>query len=165
MDGIFADQSGWYSAGHMICALAITVLYIIGRWKMFQKAGQHGWGAIVPFYNIYLDYKIAWGSGTAFFVTLILTVLAGFTRNFYDTNGSTMLSYVMLIVAAMAGIALIVIAIMLNVRMARAFGHGIGFAAGLIFLNVVFVIIIGFGSAKYKGPNGVPGDGPDRPLG
>ena len=55
--------------------------------------------------------------------------------------------------------------IMLNVRMARAFGHGIGFAAGLIFLNVVFVIIIGFGSAKYKGPNGVPGDGPDRPLG
>ena len=56
-------------------------------------------------------------------------------------------------------------ALMLNVRMARAFGHGIGFAAGLIFLNVVFVIIIGFGSAKYKGPNGVPGDGPDRPLG
>lgn len=28
-------------------------------WKMFEKAGQPGWGCIIPIYNIYLLCKIA----------------------------------------------------------------------------------------------------------
>jgi len=32
----------------------IFVLVIAGMWKVFTKAGQPGWAAIVPFYNIYV---------------------------------------------------------------------------------------------------------------
>jgi hypothetical protein len=39
--------------------LAFAVIVIIGGWKMFEKAGQPGWGIIVPFYNAYLLLKIA----------------------------------------------------------------------------------------------------------
>ena len=39
--------------------LALLVLVIAGMWKMFEKAGQPGWGAIVPIYNLYLLLKIA----------------------------------------------------------------------------------------------------------
>jgi hypothetical protein len=39
--------------------LAIVVLVIAGFWKTFEKAGQPGWGAIIPIYNIYLLCKIA----------------------------------------------------------------------------------------------------------
>ncbi len=42
---------------------AICIRTIICLWKMFKKAWLPGWGAIVPFYNIYLRFKMAsmWG--------------------------------------------------------------------------------------------------------
>lgn len=36
--------------------------------------------------------------------------------------------------------------------LAKAFGKGAGFALGLIFLNPIFILILGFGSARYVGP-------------
>lgn len=38
--------------------LAIILAVIVGMWKMFAKAGQPGWAAIVPIYNIYILTKI-----------------------------------------------------------------------------------------------------------
>lgn len=45
----------------------------------------------------------------------------------------------------------VVIAIMLYVNLAKAFGKSTGFAIGLIFLNFIFTLILGFGSAEYVG--------------
>jgi len=39
--------------------LAVLVVVIAGLWKTFEKAGQPGWGAIIPIYNTYLLLKIA----------------------------------------------------------------------------------------------------------
>jgi hypothetical protein len=38
--------------------LAIIVAVIVGMWKTFTKAGQPGWAAIVPIYNVYILTKI-----------------------------------------------------------------------------------------------------------
>lgn len=38
--------------------LAIIVLVLAGMWKVFTKAGQPGWAAIIPIYNIYIILKI-----------------------------------------------------------------------------------------------------------
>jgi hypothetical protein len=43
----------------ILLALALTVVVIAGMWMAFEKAGEPGWGAIVPIYNIYLITKIA----------------------------------------------------------------------------------------------------------
>jgi len=43
--------------------LAIAIVVIIGMWKVFEKAGKPGWGAIIPIYNLYLLAKIAGKSG------------------------------------------------------------------------------------------------------
>lgn len=45
----------------------------------------------------------------------------------------------------------VVIAIMLYVNLAKAFGKSTGFAIGLVFLNFIFTLILGFGSAEYVG--------------
>ena len=45
----------------------------------------------------------------------------------------------------------VVIAIMLYVNLAKAFGKSTGFAIGLICLNFIFTLILGFGSAEYVG--------------
>lgn len=38
--------------------LALLALIIVGAWKMYAKAGQPGWSAIVPIYNVYIWTKI-----------------------------------------------------------------------------------------------------------
>ncbi|MBQ3430702.1 hypothetical protein IJG20_01195 [Candidatus Saccharibacteria bacterium] len=39
----------------------------------------------------------------------------------------------------------------LNIKLAKAFGKGIGFGIGLILLGNLFTLILAFGSAKYVG--------------
>jgi hypothetical protein len=50
----------------------------------------------------------------------------------------------------------IVIMCILAVELAKSFGKDIAFAIGLILLGVVFIPILGFGSAKYEGPVNSP---------
>lgn len=45
-----------------IIALVIFILQIVAKWKIFTKADEHGWAALIPFYNTYVLYKITWGS-------------------------------------------------------------------------------------------------------
>lgn len=45
----------------------------------------------------------------------------------------------------------IVIMIMLYVNLAKSFSKSTGFAVGLIFLNFIFMLILGFGSDQYVG--------------
>ena len=48
-------------------------------------------------------------------------------------------------------IANVVIAIITQVKLAKAFGKGGGFAVGLVLLPVIFYPILGFGDAQYIG--------------
>ncbi|MBF6590585.1 MAG: signal peptidase I [Ktedonobacterales bacterium] len=45
---------------------------------------------------------------------------------------------------------IIILVIFLN-DLSKAFGHGIGFTLGLIFLSLIFYPILGFGSSRYVG--------------
>ncbi len=43
----------------VIIELALIVVVIAGLWKTFEKAGQPGWAAIIPIYNVYVMTQIA----------------------------------------------------------------------------------------------------------
>ena len=43
----------------MIIYLAFVILMIASAWKVYTKAGQPGWGVLIPIYNVYLMLKIA----------------------------------------------------------------------------------------------------------
>lgn len=101
--------------------LVIAITVIVGWWKMFSKAGQPGWGAIVPIYNTYLLCKI--GGRPGWWLILLLIPYVNFI--FY-------------------------IIVMLDI--AKSFGRGVGFGVGLILLNPIFMMILGFGSSEYQGP-------------
>jgi Family of unknown function (DUF5684) len=45
--------------GAIIFLLAFAIFIIAAMWKVFVKAGQPGWAAIIPIYNIYIMTKIA----------------------------------------------------------------------------------------------------------
>jgi len=46
----------------------------------------------------------------------------------------------------------IVIEIITMVKLSKAFGHGGGYACGLIFLPTIFFLILGFDDSRYIGP-------------
>lgn len=63
--------TGGLFAGYTIVVLALGILGIVCNWKIYAKAGQPGWGALIPIYNVYLLFKITWGNGWYFLLTLI----------------------------------------------------------------------------------------------
>ena len=109
-----------------ICYSVVILLLIAAIWKVFSKAGQPGWAAIIPIYNIYVMCKVAGRPGW-----WLLLMLIPFVN--------------------------LIIAIILNVDIAKRFGKGIGFAIGMILLPFIFWPILGFGSAQYQGgPPSIP---------
>jgi hypothetical protein len=59
--------------------IAVAVVFIIGYWKVFVKAGQPGWAVLIPFYNAYILLKIAGRPGwwlLLFLIPLVNIVIA-----------------------------------------------------------------------------------------
>lgn len=113
-----------------LISLAIVVVQIIGLWKMFTKAGEPGWKAIIPIYNAVILFKI---SGLS--PWLLLICLAGF-------------------IPIVGSIAIIVLNAVLSYKIAKSFGKDGGWAVGIYFLAPIFYMILGFGKAEYVGPGG-----------
>jgi len=67
------NYENYYRAGPgmSLLGLAVAVLGIVAMWKIFEKAGEPGWAAIIPFYNLYILFKITWGNGWNFLLLLI----------------------------------------------------------------------------------------------
>lgn len=122
---------GWY------------ILQVIAYWKIFVKAGEPGWKAIIPFYNTYTQYKFTWNI-RAFWIVLIGGIVGAVLQEATDGIASLLGSLILLIVAIFNIISL-------N-KLARAFGHGVGFTIGLFFLNPIFMLILGFSGDEYIGP-------------
>ncbi len=59
------------SAGSTIISLIIAAFTVVCLWFVFKKAGEPGWAAIVPFYNLYVLFKITYGNGWKFLLLLI----------------------------------------------------------------------------------------------
>ena len=139
-----------------LIVLALCIVSIVALWKIYKKAGEHGWACLVPFYNNYVFYRMTWGNGWMFLLPtvlifgyvfgLVFLMLSGFA-------GEAVLTIIMTILAIGCGIASIVINIVTLHKLSKSFGHGVGFTLGLLFLSVIFYIILGFGSSKYVGPS------------
>lgn len=123
--------------------IAWYVIQIIAYWKIFTKAGEAGWKSIIPFYNAYIQYKLTWNT-MMFFVVFVCGVV-GYYVNSMD-GAISILGWIMLTAATILG------GVIANYKLARAFGHGVGFTIGLILLQPIFILILGFGGDKYQGP-------------
>lgn len=56
---------------YYLVILAIGILMIVSLWKIFVKAGKPGWGAIIPLYNNYCLFDMAFGNGWLFLLTFV----------------------------------------------------------------------------------------------
>lgn len=66
--------AGLLSVPVILISLATVVLLIVAAWKVFAKAGEPGWAAVVPFYNTYVEFRIA-GFNPWLFLLLLVPVV------------------------------------------------------------------------------------------
>jgi hypothetical protein len=130
---------------YLIFALVWWILQIIANWNIFTKAGEAGWKSLIPIYGDYISYKIAWQT-SYFWLSFILGIVASYVSS-ANLNESMFLT----VIATLLRIVIAVINIIYCVKLSKAFGHGIGFAIGLILLQPIFLLILGFGSDQYYG--------------
>lgn len=142
----------------IVAGIAVAILMIVAMWKLFKKAGEPGWKALIPIYDVYILFKISgakswfWGLVVAEIIVFINTIIGVNNGGVVtDANGNVTeikdISFA-IIVAAMAIFELICY-IVLCAKLAKAFKRGAGTAIGLFFLPNIFTLILAFGSAKY----------------
>lgn len=69
---IASDVAAFSGIYLIICiCLVLGVLLIVAHWRIFSKAGEPGWAAIIPFYNSYVLFKITFGNGWLFLLCLV----------------------------------------------------------------------------------------------
>ena len=114
-----------FFAAFAFVIIAVAIVTVVGMWKAFEKAGQPGWAAIIPIYNLVVMFRLGGQSG--WFALAILLNLIPF----------------------IGGLAWLGIVVWNHVNISKRFGQGVGFAIGLVLLAPIFWLILGFGSSKY----------------
>ena len=132
-----------------LIAAVMAILSFVAWCKAFTKAGIPWERMFVPFYGQYTQYSIA-GAGAIFWINL----LAPIAMSIITTVMTLIHPYVGLFFYFVFLVLIFVLYCFYCVKLARAFGYGGGFAVGLILLNPIFIMILGFGSSVYVGPNG-----------
>ncbi len=120
----------------IILYIAVYIIFTLGVYGTYKKAGPNGdpaWAAFVPIYNFIIMLKVAgrplwWG----WFLLLPIIPFLG-------------------------SIALLVISIIVLHDVSKSFGHGGGFTVGLVLLSVIFWYILWLGQSQYRGPAGPAG--------
>lgn len=142
-----------------MCALVFWVLFIIGRWKIFTKAGEKGWKSIIPIYADYVQWRIGWKRTGLFWIMLVLVLggcVIGYATGAIVTNASGNMAFtggggiggIIGIILMIAGGVLELVSVY---KLFVSFGHGGGFLVGYIFVPYIMLMVLGFGSSQYQG--------------
>jgi len=134
--GDLVATSGGGAAGLLVLYVAVYIIFSLGVYGTYKKAGTYGdpaWAAFVPIYNFIILLKVAgrplwWG----WFLLLPIIPLVG-------------------------SLALLVVSIIVLHDVSKSFGHGGGFTVGLVLLSVIFWYILWLGQSTYRGPAGPTG--------
>ncbi len=123
----------------LLFGLAIWAVMVVALWKIFEKAGEDGWRALIPGYNVWVLFEVSGKPGWWGLVPIGAQVIGIIPILGWFLAGPI----------AIAGIVLYVIAVL---ELAKRFNKSTTFAVvGLIIFSLIGQLILGFGDAKYTG--------------
>ncbi|HYO19400.1 MAG TPA: DUF5684 domain-containing protein [Dermatophilaceae bacterium] len=108
-----------------IISAIVGIIYIVGLWKTIEKTGQPGAWALL------------------FLICQPLGVIP-----LLKATGRPMWWIVLFFIPFVNFVVLII----LFIDLAKSFDKGVGYGIGLVFLPFIFFLMLGFGSAQYRGP-------------
>lgn len=125
--------------------LARIVLVIIAMWKIFEKAWEAWWKALIPIYNVYILYKIVWMKNWFWWALLVpfwLWLIAGFLP-----DSAANIEEILWIVGMVFST---IVAIVATFKLPRRFGWGVFTSILYVLFTSICILILGFWSYKYK---------------
>ena len=139
--------------GGLIIFLVLTILVCyaisaVAMWKIFAKAGEPGWKALIPIYNAYVLCKII-GMSFWLWVAIIPVVLGIGGAALVILEAEEV--YVALF-DLVQSIYTIILSIVVYIKLGKVFNKSGAFIAGLILVPLVFDLILAFDKSEYVGP-------------
>ena len=131
MNGMINQNSTGLS---VIFTFLFFALYVIVAWRIFVKAREEGYYAIIPFVNVYYWCKLGGCTLSRFLLFIILL----FVLFYYQMTFLVAISILLLYILCTIGIG-------------RRFGKSFLFILGLIFLSPIFFFILAFDESDYQG--------------
>lgn len=150
--GVFAIFFG-------VILLGLVALMLVAMWNIFVKMGEPGWKSIVPYYSMWTLIERLRKPRSWFWIIAISALIYMVLYSIYMFRTATLNGApggfdpdAMLLLLAMIPVwgVLMVYNIMLYHAMSESFGHGAGFTVGLLFLPVIFLCILAFGSDRFQ---------------
>ena len=146
---LILEGLGYMAAFVAILAAISAVMFVIRvvcRWRVFTKAGEKGWKALIPYYSNYVEFKFTWNALQGI-LWLVAFIVSGIIAATFEAGS------IMSVIGSILGIYAIVLSLMQTHKLSQSFGHKIGFTLGLLFLNPIFMLILAFGKkSQYVGP-------------
>lgn len=128
--------------------LIIFAFIAIAKAMMFVKAQRKSWAVIIPFYSDYVIFDMATGKGFLGIIYACISYLSLFLPICQlICNCDT--GWLKLLITCIS----LILIVFMKFKLAKKFGHGIGFCLGLLLLPIIFYPILGFGKSEYKSEN------------
>ena len=106
---------------YIIVGILASIFLIIATWIIYKKAGEKGWACIIPIYNLIVLFRIV------------------------------KMDWWHILIFLFVPFAAIVYGILLDFKLAKVFGKGVGFGFLLLLIPIIGYPVLAFGSAKYEG--------------
>lgn len=135
----------------LIIILALLVITIIANWKLFEKAGEPGWSAIVPFYSQYQMAKIATADARVCWTMVGVSVL-NFVMSILSNSENAVIGGI----ATIVSLASLVVTCYVYFMFAKSYGQSTAMCIlAILFGGIIFIIMAFNKNTEYVGPKGV----------
>lgn len=144
----------------------LSIFKIVCYFNIFNKCGEKGWKAIIPFLDTYTRFKLFYNKRNfliyliflvaLFFSFIFFTALSMEIMQYYDGNPNSIewmfsipqklleSTTMFFIVICVCTLAIFTYETILNYYMTKSFNKNNWFVVGLVFINVVFLAILAF---------------------
>ena len=126
------------------------VLCAVGYSGLLPKTGKPRWRAWIPLYNILERYDIAWDKKPGI-VSLICGITGTILISCVHNMGRPIYLNMVLVAAYLLMLIFTITSLLSLFKLSICFGKSAFFAIGLILLEPVFLIILGFDRSWYRG--------------
>lgn len=133
----------------ILLGIGLLVFFYWGLWKVFTKAGQAGWKAIIPYYADWVLMKdvcgLHWGWFVAGIGTTVLSLLFSlFESILFAMLQSSVVTIVFSVLAWVCSIVSLFIQVAWVYNLSKKFNKSTGWVVLTMFFGVITIPILGF---------------------
>lgn len=141
-----SEMNGYFEIGLILTALSYIAL-TVAQWKLFTKAGEKGWKALIPFYSVFVSHHLIGMRHIWFILDIVFWVIEAALELIHGVPLWLEETFLY------AALILTVISEILHImKLCYCYTKSELFGVGLFVLPPVFSLIVAFDKSEYHPP-------------